>query len=758
MARIWAVILVAGFAAGAMAAPGASTRPSAKGKDKDAGVPKALVDAAGRSFVKVHYHFRKDVTEEAGQKTWAGWRAQMYEAYVNDKITLDAVGIAIASKEVLVYDGGLEDRFIEKIEVVTADGKRLAATRGRLLDRAPLVTLKVTGKLTPLKFVKPEPMTLKTSFRTAGLVREGENWRLTFGTMSASTGFDPKQRDNVLFKSPGERPSAGTYGISDTSTLDALQIVADDDGRAVGVCADDQLDARQTRGLWIGRDLLEAPARSFAQLRADETKLRETLRKSVHEVKVKFHQGSRDDANYTGVEGRELSMYCMAISPRRALLPQFFSRKVAAKIDTLDIKYAPGKRARARFLGVYKEFGATLIELTKSDFPGYVQPAKSDPQRMALTWAVAPRERDGRTDVDLTLNRLLKRQRGYGNRFYWLTSRGLPSGTCLLTADGKLAGVQMRQRVEDEEQQQLAEKGRNTRSTGAATRLFAIDEIRTALTKPKEAFDPKIKVLPKSLAKRRHWFGVESVGLNKNLAEQMKVERPTKDGTVGFLISAVYDGSPAAEMGVVVGDILLSMRVQGQPYPVELKSALAGRDSGGYYDTGDSGPPSKTWKNRGNFMTKVLDAIGDGKTARMTYYQAKGGKIVAKDFVIKRAPPDFDSASKWKNRKIGLTVKDLTYEVRLALSLKADAPGVVISKIEPGSPANVARVWTNEIITAADDTPVTSARQLRDLIAVAAKAKKDKVRLTILRLGKTRFADLTVKAYDPADDEGLDED
>ena len=95
-------------------------------------------------------------------------------------------------------------------------------------------------------------------------------------------------------------------------------------------------------------------------------------------------------------------------------------------------------------------------------------------------------------------------------------------------------------------------------------------------------------------------------------------------------------------------------------------------------DGGDSGPPSRTWKNRGNFLTKVLDAIGQGKTVHITYYDAdaKGAtKVVTRKFTVKRAPPDFDSAVKWKNRKIGLTVKDLTYEVRLALSLKADAAG-----------------------------------------------------------------------------------
>ena len=121
------------------------------------------------------------------------------------------------------------------------------------------------------------------------------------------------------------------------------------------------------------------------------------------------------------------------------------------------------------------------------------------------------------------------------------------------------------------------------------------------------------------------------------------------------------------------------------------------------------------------------------------------------------APPDFESAPRWQNRKIGLTVKDLTYEIRHALNLKDDDPGVIVAKVEDGSPMVIARVFQNEIVTRVDDKPLRSARQMRDLIAQARNAGRDKVRLTILRVGKTRFADLAVTEYDPADDEGIDE-
>ena len=39
------------------------------------------------------------------------------------------------------------------------------------------------------------------------------------------------------------------------------------------------------------------------------------------------------------------------------------------------------------------------------------------------------REKDGRTDVDLTLNRLMEKRRGYRDQHHWVTARAIPSGT-----------------------------------------------------------------------------------------------------------------------------------------------------------------------------------------------------------------------------------------------------------------------------------------------------------------------------------------
>lgn len=44
-------------------------------------------------------------------------------------------------------------------------------------------------------------------------------------------------------------------------------------------------------------------------------------------------------------------------------------------------------------------------------------------------------------------------------------------------------------------------------------------------------------------------------------------------------------------------------------------------------------------------------------------------------------PRDFESARKHKDEDLGLTVKELTYEMSKALNLEEDAPGVVLAKV-----------------------------------------------------------------------------
>ena len=108
------------------------------------------------------------------------------------------------------------------------------------------------------------------------------------------------------------------------------------------------------------------------------------------------------------------------------------------------------------------------------------------------------------------------------------------------------------------------------------------------------------------------------------------------------------------------------------------------------------------------------------------------------------------SAAKYKNEKLGLTMKDLTYEVRAGLQLNEDDAAVVIVAVEQGTPAALARINVYELVRAVDGQPVDNVETFEKLITEAQKAKKESVRLTVEWMGKTRLADLKFEAKAPA--------
>ena len=759
--------------------PAATTKPAKpKGGGNDAKddetIPQAFIDAARRSFVVVKLHFRKDTSETPAAAERDYRTAHLYSEYVDQKRPAEAPGIVLDARgHVLVVDAGLEDRFIERIEI-EAGGKSYPARRAKLLFDAPGTVLKVDDKairaLQPVRFVPLAGKGVNTTLLQAALYKADDDWRLRFTPLRPSVGFGAGGKNVYFgFRSSLRYGSAFASRYSGVSTSHGMALLADGDGSAVGCALTSFIDLKQVECLWRGPDLLRAQGMAWEKLTRAETSCRARLLQAVHEVVLVLRKGSGGDSSSRyrssgSAAGREISTYGVAVSPTEIVVLHPIDSKLARQIEKVYLKHSPTRREDVAFVGAYKEIGGFVVRLTRGKLPARVPLAAADPQRMRPFWMARLRKRYGKKYVDLSTNRLYGKTRGYKGLYHWYAARSIPSGTFLVDLSGQLVGAYAHERTEHEEESRL-EDTRGYRGASSAYRIWPISELRGLLTSPLAHRDPKIKVRPKTLAKRRAWFGVEFVPMNAKLAEMLELETPTKDGQSGFLVNAVYAGSPAEKMKLKVGDILLKLQAPGMPYPIELASRLAA-DRYGYsdrwypsYDDGGGGPVAPTWKSRRNFLTSALDAIGVGKTLRLTYFRSAGGgkgKAVTADYKIELAPPDLESAPKWKNRKLGLTVKDVTYEIRHALNLK-DPAGVIVAKVENGSPTVIARIFPNEIVTRLNDTPLGSARQMRDLVAAAAKARKQKVRLTVLRLGRTRLADLTITDYDPADDEGFDE-
>ncbi len=749
--------------------PADKDTPAARVDEKDSPtVPEALVKAARESFVIVRVWYKKDTSEPISAQIDKRRVQHIYSNYyVDENRPQEDTGLVLDDEgHILVKDEGIEDRFIDKIIIEASDGKKYPAERVKLLLDAPAVLLKVSPeaaeKLTPLSFASPQDELVQDPLVWASMQRIDDKWRLFFATQHPAMEYTPAGKENYFY---GYRSRGGYFQSGGGGTP---AIVANSDGDVLGCATAEFIDARQKECLWKGRDLLKAEVVEWPQLVKNKERVRKALIEATQEIVIRFRRGD-DSGMYGGNEaaGREMNVYGVAISPSEVLVPMALERKMAGQIDKIYIKYSPKRRERVEFVCAYKKFGAFVVELTKGSLPAHVKFADRDPKQMKPFFIAGARKRFGDKYVDLLLNRLVGKSRGYEGKYHWKPTRDIENGSILLNFAGELTGMYLKPKIEHEEERQLQQNYRYYYG-GSEQRVFTISELREALASPRKHADPRIEVKPPQMAKRRAWLGVEYVAMNSDLAEQFKAEKPTRDGQLGFVVNAVYPDSPAEKMGIEVGDILLRMQAPGRPYPIELNTKmLAGRDymSGGWgfwYDTGESGagPLEAAWKDRENILTKMMDAIGAGEKIKITFYKRSGegpAKTVTKNYRIEMSPPDFDSAPKWKNRKIGLTVKDLTYEIRYALNLDETAPGVVLAKTEPGSPAQIARIYPNEIITRLDDRPLKSAKHMRDLVAGAHESGRKKVRLTILRLGKTRFADLDISRYDPADDEGLAE-
>jgi len=746
-------------------------------QDKD--VPwEKIYQNTTHSFVIVSYHLKKSdrPSLEAGYGYDRDYGTVLQR--ILNKNAADVLGVILSDKgEIFTFDK--DPVYLDTVAEITVkgpDGTVVPAKFDRLLVKTAGRVLRLAESLPAgwkaLQFADIGEITPRTPLYVATMRPDKEN-HISVRPCEYGRNWNHAEPGQCL-------QAPGIYCVG---------VICNAAGMPVGVTSRERIDLNPAGAAWKGKDVLADAGLPHEQQMQLEDKLKQDFAANIYEVTITFRPEPQEEEAYDfggrspfaryqrgGGEGsREVLVYGLGFAENKLLIPDALPREAAAGIDTITVKVGDESLA-ARFGGVLKQCSATVIELEQGKLSHVVDLAADVKlARIEPFWAVSVREVGG-MDVQAEFNRWMDEQQGYGDEWYPVMERPLQAGCWLLDRQGKLVGLYCRARHEEDRLQPYLvsrQSGRyqpyptpsSPRSRrGAApvwdpgystdTRPFETAELTRLVSNLPENCDPRIRHLSKDEQKRRVWLGVEYTAPDKEMVKQLGLRQPTRDGRIGLVVNRVYSGSPAAKLGLAEGDVLLSIAVPGAPWPIELASDERGEFEMPDFEEADVPkefeamgipvPRKRPWPSQDNYLTRMLADIGAGTTVKLCYLH--DGKKQEQEFAIEQAPRDMLSAAKYKNEKLGLTVKELTYEVRAALRLQENDAAVVVTQVEQGTPAALARINAYELIRAIDGEPVGSVETFEKLITAAQQQNKESVRLTVDWMGKTRLADLKFEA------------
>jgi len=196
----------------------------------------------------------------------------------------------------------------------------------------------------------------------------------------------------------------------------------------------------------------------------------------------------------------------------------------------------------------------------------------------------------------------------------------------------------------------------------------------------------------------RGWLGVSIQEITPELAKSFGIK--DEDGA---LIAEVFDGSPAAKLGIKRGDVITMFDGQKINDPYDLSLTVGNTIPG-----------------------KEVDVIvlREGKEV-----QLKGKIGMNEDERLAEASP---SASGGKADVLGLVTRSLSESDFQRYELPKGTSGVVIERVEPGSSAEAADVRSGDILLEMNGAKVTNMSSYKDLIK---KLEKGKVVRLFLKRG-----------------------
>lgn len=720
------------------------------------------LDRVERHGVTVVLRFQRDLVAEAEGLPRAGDREAGREPTGRDEVggapealrmrrmSMRVPGFVVRDRRTVV----LSDLFVapgavKSVEIEARGGKPVPARLDAFLPRCGAVVAVAASDLdaAPVVFLTgADEASRSPSF--VGALAEGESgtesWVELLGVARRRV-----RRDEPL--SYG-RPVKSEAGLDGQDVVRTAELVLAEDATPLALRFGSGLLGERTS--WRGAELAAELAAAVPMSSLLERKKALAESSAVHQVRIAFRAAGASDTSFDGeasshaaVAGAvlpepddEARWWGISVAPDLLLVPSAMPDAWVERISKVTVEDTGEPVIPATYEGRMRGLGAFVLKLTEATLDPLAASSPPPPPsgEAFLVHRVGWRGGSRRDAVDW--NRSLGRSRGYGD-VGWLTSEdAVHPGSFLLDLEGRVLGFAA---------ELVGGAGERVALAGPAGRRSAPEVVALLWSDvggpAAVAKDLERRALPASALKSRRlpWLGVEVEPLRgAAVAEALDVSGPTRDGTRGLLVNVVYPSSPASRTGIHADDILLSARktadAAGDALPVDLK------DVAGSTEWLDDSDVPRPWVPRRNALVRLLDGWGEGTAYELEWLHA--GVVRRASLVVEVGPPDVTTAEARADDVAGLTVKELTYEVRHALHLAADAPGVLVSRVEEGSVAFQARLLANEVIVEVDGRPVTGPASFSSMLAAARAGGKRDVRVAVLRLDRSRFVDLRVSA------------
>ena len=720
------------------ASPAAAAAPAAAPENAQPALPAAPPDAA----IKLAYEtlppcmvsVRIKVLDErqASFEERAPIEA-IFDEVVRERLPVLVSGVRVnAEGLVLIRDPNLPLKRYEEITATDAAGAVTAMRVAGVLEHYAAVLLEP---------VAPPPQKLPfLSFEKADL-RTGDRFLLAepaFIENALVFYVDESYASSVAVESQEKRLqliwwAEPTYNeVYSNAAPSVAPIIFDNRGRPVGIALDNSLwTSSDGADSWIGTRIMADDRRTPDALAGVSQKIITAAHASVKEIEVRFRSDSRLPDELRLDEGRLMAYGLLLDKDGTIFVPTDMDRSTVRKIDKITL-IEGDQRIDTQFLGLFRDFGGFLIKARSAAGEPAALVDQGALPRGKIFYSLSVRRRYGQRSDEVEYNRYLDVARSYRESRYPIPRKPLRSGDFLADEEGRLIGFCAPFRRADRDE--ILARQRNAPDQSRQTRPFLFSEVASVLRAPQGHFDPFARPMSRKEELRPAWLGVEFQPMTPALARALDAQTATRGGARGLLVTDVYDDSPATRNGIKPGDILLSIGLQGFAEEIDLAVPPGGGENRRSENQGH------LWRPTINYLTALLTQIGPGREARLRLLQ--GGNENTLDFTVEKAPDDFDNADQFQETSIGLTVRELTYEVRKVLRLPADAPGVVVSQVQSGSKAAVAQISPYEIISSVNGQPATTLTEFERLVRAAQATGK--IEFLVADLGVMRIVELDI--------------